>query len=172
MTIAFLAAILAFPQSVTPEVDTFIKTFSYAATNVDLVPDSKGNFPHRAELAKALLALQATSDDTLSRAFTLLDKNQSKRRLVAGDLLLLIAFDVPATTDWKTADASLMRNALEPIQVGGNPDAAWSSPAWPWAKSGDGKWTLGPYALSDAPWNRSLAAELGLFEGKFKRRTL
>jgi hypothetical protein len=159
----------AMNQGVSPQVAKFIEDFSYAATRVDLKPDKSGTYPHAAELAKSIVALDKTSTDTLRSAFILLDKNESQERLVAGELLLILAYEIPKDLDWSKPDNADLRTPLETVLVSGQANPNQTSPTWPWIED-NGRWRLGPYQIARGSWDKSLTHHLAKFDARFKRR--
>ncbi len=159
---------LATAQSVTPDVAAFIRQFSFAATRVDMKPNDKGELPHLRDLSKTLLDLAKTKDTTLAEAFPLLDKNESTGRLVAGDLLFLLMFQLPDSTDWSKPENMALRNVLAPPsgEVAAGSDKAY----WPWIDDGQEQWHLGPFRIAPGSWDKSLAARYTKLRAKYKRR--
>lgn len=163
-------ACLSTAQSVSPEVATFIRQFSYAATRVDMKPNIAGVLPHLSELSKTLLDLAKTKDNVLAAALPLLDKNESPERLVAGDLLFLLMFQLPDGTDWSKPENADIRNVLAPVYSGGLPSAGMDKAYWPWIDDGQEHWHLGPFRVAPGSWDKSLAKRYGALRAKYKRR--
>jgi hypothetical protein len=163
-------ACLSTAQSVSPDVASFIRQFSFAATRVDMKANEKGVLPHLSDLGKTLLALAKTDDKTLAAAFPLLDKNESTERLVAGDLLFLLMFQLPDNTDWSKPGNMALRNVLAPTYASGVADSGTDKAYWPWIDDGKEQWHLGPFRVVPGSWDKSLTSLYTELRAKYKRR--